>query len=114
MYNSFTYIIFNDGIDTTASYHYQGKVNTLPIEHSTLHHFSAHVQQHTCNFTSANVGATMSGIIAISSGNEKDLQAAVTYSGPVTAAVDARRSGFRVSEDKTIHLIIITKTVFHF
>lgn len=38
----------------------------------------------------------MSGIISISSGNEKALQAAVTYAGPVAAAVDARLSGFRV------------------
>lgn len=38
----------------------------------------------------------MSGIIAIRSGNERDLKAAVTYAGPVTAAVDARQSGFRV------------------
>ena len=39
----------------------------------------------------------MSGIIAISSGNEYHLRAAVTYTGPVAAAVDARSSGFRVS-----------------
>lgn len=27
MYNSFMYIIFNDGIDTSSSYSYQGKVD---------------------------------------------------------------------------------------
>ena len=39
----------------------------------------------------------MSGIIAITSGSERDLLAALTYAGPVAAAVDARSRGFRVS-----------------
>ena len=43
------------------------------------------------------MGASMSGIIALTSGSERELQAAVTYAGPVAAAVDARSTGFRVS-----------------
>jgi hypothetical protein len=39
----------------------------------------------------------MSGIIVLESGSESDLQAAVTYAGPVAAAVDARSYAFRVS-----------------
>lgn len=31
MYNSFMYIIFNDGIDTTSSYKYQGKVQSFVV-----------------------------------------------------------------------------------
>lgn len=38
----------------------------------------------------------MSGIIAINTGSESDLQAALTYAGPVAAAVDAKSTGFRV------------------
>lgn len=55
------------------------------------------LQQNTCNFTVEAVGASMSYIIAIQSGNEVALQAAITYAGPVAAAVDARSIGFRVS-----------------
>jgi len=40
----------------------------------------------------------MSGIIVISSGNEEHLQAAMMYSGPVAAAVDASTTGFRVRQ----------------
>lgn len=99
MYNSFMYIIFNDGIDKANSYSYQATVRL--IIRNLLYRvalFLSSVQQRTCNFTSRSVGATMSGIITIESGSEYDLQAAVTYAGPVTAAVDARSSGFRVSE----------------
>ena len=38
----------------------------------------------------------MSAIIVIKSGSESDLQTAVTYVGPVAAAVDAKTKGFRV------------------
>lgn len=54
------------------------------------------LQQKTCNFSSKYVGAMMSGIIAINTGSESDLQAALTYAGPVAAAVDAKSTGFRV------------------
>ena len=40
----------------------------------------------------------MSGIIMISSGSESNLQAALTYVGPVAAAVDAQSTGFRVRQ----------------
>ena len=45
----------------------------------------------------------MSGIIVISSGNEEHLQAAVTYTGPVAAAIDASTRGLRVSKKETMH-----------
>lgn len=54
------------------------------------------VQFKPCNFTSENVGATMSGIVLIKSGYENDLQAAVASIGPVAVSVDASSSSFRV------------------
>ena len=95
MYYSFMYIIFNDGIDTANSYTYQAMVRTNHCIHLSSQFF---LQQGPCNFTSRSVGASMSGIIALQSGDEFDLQAAVTYAGPVAAAVDARSYGFRVSD----------------
>lgn len=76
MYNSFMYIVFNDGIERERNYHYQG-------------------MQMPCNFTSGGVGATMSGVVTIPMGSEYDLMAAVSYAGPVSVAVDASSTSFR-------------------
>lgn len=73
------------------------------------------MQQKTCNFTSQSVGASMSGIITITSGVESHLQAAVTFAGPVAAAVDAKSTAFRVSCSMIpyipYHAIIICMTM---
>ncbi len=49
-----------------------------------------------CNFSYEEIGATMSGIVMIRAGSETDLQAAVAFAGPVTVAVDASSTEFRV------------------
>ncbi len=55
------------------------------------------LQQVPCNFSYESVAVTMSGIVLINSGNEEHLQVAIVYTGPVAAAIDARTTGFRVS-----------------
>ncbi|XP_064383110.1 procathepsin L-like isoform X2 [Halichondria panicea] len=76
MYNTFMYIVFNDGVNTEEYYPYKGV-------------------QMPCNFSYEEIGATMSGIVIIRAGSETDLQAAVAFAGPVTVAVDASSTEFR-------------------
>jgi hypothetical protein len=54
------------------------------------------LQQSSCSYKQSGCGATMSGSISISSGNEGDLQSAVANVGPISVAVDASSSGFIV------------------
>lgn len=49
-----------------------------------------------CNFDSDSIGADISGIIAITRGNEYHLQSAVATAGPISVAVDASPNSFRV------------------
>ena len=72
----FQYIINNKGIDTEASYPYNG------------------IDQ-TCSFKTANIGATCSGLIDIPSGNEDDLTKAVASVGPISVAIDASHVSFQ-------------------
>lgn len=55
-------------------------------------------QQMSCNYDSGSVGADISGIIAITRGNEYHLQSAVATAGPVSVAVDATPNSFRVRQ----------------
>ena len=49
MYNSFLYIVTNEGIDTNNAYPYQGKVNKGQIYKSTCHVFSKTINlQYRC------------------------------------------------------------------
>ncbi|XP_064596552.1 procathepsin L-like [Liolophura sinensis] len=70
MDSAFKYIKLNSGLDTEASYPYQGKDGQ-------------------CHFNSSNVGATDTGFSDIKSGSESDLQAAVASVGPVSVSIDA-------------------------
>ena len=54
-------------------------------------------QQYSCKYSKNNIGAKMSGTVAIKSGSESSLQAAVANVGPVSVAVDAASTAFRVS-----------------
>lgn len=76
MDNAFRYIKSNDGVDTENSYPYQAKVST-------------------CRFNVTDVGATDTGYIDITSGDESALQAASASVGPISVAIDASQSSFQ-------------------
>jgi len=76
MTNAMNYIISNGGIDTEASYPYQG------------------VDETTCSYSSSNSGATLASYNNIASGDENALQQAV-YKGPVSVAIDASQNSFQ-------------------
>lgn len=110
MYDAFLYIVANDGIDTASSYPFKGKVGYRHKAEYTVPYIRVHwycflhtytrvciPQQMSCSYTRSGCGATMSGSVSIKSGSESDLQSAVANIGPISVAVDARSSGFRVS-----------------
>jgi len=66
---AFEYILYNNGLDTEASYPYTG-------------------EDGTCNFTKANVGATVSSVVNITAGVEDDILDAVANVGPVSICFD--------------------------
>jgi len=70
------YIISNNGIDTEASYPYTAEDGT------------------SCQYTTANKGATLTGFTNVQTGSESDLQAK-TYLGPVSVAIDASQNSFQ-------------------
>ena len=49
-------------------------------------------------FNGEAVEASCTGVKYIRKGREKDLQKAVVIEGPVTVAIDSRRSSFQVSD----------------
>lgn len=55
------------------------------------------LQKGQCKFNKNYIGAKESGVVAIKYGSESDLKAAVALNGPISVAVDARSSAFRVS-----------------
>jgi cathepsin L len=70
------YIISNNGIDTEASYPY---TTSGP---------------NTCTFSASNIGATLTGMVNVSSGDENDLLLKATQ-GPVSVAIDASQNSFQ-------------------
>ena len=60
-----------------------------------------------CSYTVSGRGATMSSRISISSGSEGDLQSAVANIGPISIAVDARSSAFRVKTQLILKLLLL-------
>jgi len=77
MDQAFQYIISNNGIDTEASYPYTA---TGPNQ---------------CQFTSNNVGATLSSFTDVTSGDENALQKAVN-GAPISVAIDASQQSFQL------------------
>jgi len=77
MDDAFQYIIDNKGIDTEASYPYTA---TGP---------------NRCEFKAANIGATISSFVDVTSGSEADLMTAVTKT-PVSVAIDASHNSFQL------------------
>lgn len=76
MDNSFRYIKANGGIDTEASYPYEGVDGR-------------------CRFRAEDVGATDSGYVDITQGSENDLQSATATVGPISVAIDASHMSFQ-------------------
>ena len=54
------------------------------------------LQQSYCQYVSGGSGAEITRFIQLASGNEKDLQTALAYVGPIAVAVDASSAAFRV------------------
>jgi len=75
--NGIQYVIDNGGIDTEASYKYTAR--------------NGH-----CHFKKSTIGATISGIKTIPSGNEKALQKTVAKDGPVSVGIDASHFSFQL------------------
>jgi len=76
MDQAFQYVISNNGIDTEASYPYTA---TGPNQ---------------CQYSSSNIGATISSYKDIPSGSETALLSA-TYATPVSVAIDASHQSFQ-------------------
>lgn len=76
MDNAFKYIRSNDGIDTEASYPYEGVAER-------------------CHFNASDVGASVTGFVDIPSGNETLLKAASGSVGPISVAIDASHLSFQ-------------------
>uniref|UniRef100_W5K2I6 Cathepsin L.1 n=1 Tax=Astyanax mexicanus TaxID=7994 RepID=W5K2I6_ASTMX len=75
----FEYIKANKGIDTEDSYPYEATDGD-------------------CRFKPDSVGATCTGFVDITSGDEKALQEAVATIGPISVAIDAGHSSFQLYE----------------
>jgi len=73
---AFLYVKDNGGIDTEASYPYEGR-------------------DRSCRFKPANIGATAEGFNDIKSGDEDALKAAIATVGPISVAIDASHSSFQ-------------------
>ena len=76
MDNAFAYIKANKGIDTEASYPYEGKNDK-------------------CRFHQRDVGAVDTGFVDVPSQSEEHLAAAVASVGPVSVAIDASHESFQ-------------------
>jgi len=90
MDDAFQYIIKNNGIDTEASYPYQGV-------------------QGTCKYNAANSAATLSSYTDVTSGSETDLAVAVTKQ-PVSVAIDASHLTFQMYTSGIYHDFLCSST----
>jgi cathepsin L len=88
---AFQYIITNNGIDTEASYPYQG------------------VQNPDCKFTTENIGATLSSFQNIPSGNEEALTTAAAQQ-PISVAIDAGQPSFQLYKSGVYHDFLCSST----
>ncbi|BFZ14216.1 hypothetical protein BsWGS_17255 [Bradybaena similaris] len=91
MDQAFTYIKINKGIDTEASYPYEGVDGK-------------------CRFTTANVGANDTGFVDVTSKDENALQAAVANIGPISVAIDASHITFQLYHSGVYHNILCSQT----
>jgi len=90
MDQAFEYIISNKGIDTEASYPYQGADGT-------------------CAFKASDVGATISSYKDVTSGDENALLEAANQQ-PVSVAIDASHISFQLYTGGVYHSILCSTT----
>jgi len=83
MTSAFKYVQANKGIDTEASYPYQTKSGT-------------------CRFSTANIGATITGYKTVAAGSEAALINAINVA-PVSVAIDASKSSFQLYRSGTYY-----------
>lgn len=76
----------------------EGAVLTERIERDKYKYFLMFflMQQMACRYSPGTRGATMTGVVTISSGDEHSLQSAVANVGPVSTYIDASHSSFQV------------------
>lgn len=74
---AYKYIKENGGIDTEESYPYLGK-------------------KETCSFRPSEVGATCTGFVQVTAGDELALKKAVASVGPITVCIDASQPSFQL------------------
>ncbi|XP_046872752.1 procathepsin L-like [Hypomesus transpacificus] len=79
MDQAFQYIKANGGLDTEDSYPYEA-------------------EDGQCRYKPESIGATCTGFVDITSGDESALQEAVATIGPVSVAIDAGHSSFQLYE----------------
>lgn len=117
MASAYKYVIANEGVDTSKSYPFYGKVSCLarerfppsfphlglPSSQPKLQIPFSPVQQYSCVYDENSAGAKMSGIVKVKSGSESDLMGAVANVGPVSVAVDGSSNAFRVSSYTLYH-----------
>ena len=56
-------------------------------------------------YTNKDCGGSMTGTVAIQSGNDRDLMSAVARIGPIAVAVDASSNAFRVCSKAPLTLL---------
>jgi len=88
---AFTYIKENKGIDTEASYPYEGKDGS-------------------CRFNRATVGANDTGFVDVKSKDENALQQAVATVGPIAVAIDASHISFQLYKGGVYHSLFCSET----
>uniref|UniRef100_A0A671VF34 Cathepsin S, ortholog2, tandem duplicate 1 n=1 Tax=Sparus aurata TaxID=8175 RepID=A0A671VF34_SPAAU len=94
MQNAFQYVIFNQGIDSDASYPYLGK-------------------ESKCSYNSRYRTATCSGYNWLPQGDEQALKHALAAIGPISVAVDSSRNGFKFYKSGVYNDACCTKNVDH-
>jgi len=80
MDNAFAYIKANGGLDTEESYPYVG-------------------QEGECTFKKTDIGATDTGFVDVTQGDEDALKSALGTVGPVSVAIDASHFSFQFFHD---------------
>ncbi|EDV27009.1 expressed hypothetical protein [Trichoplax adhaerens] len=92
MDDAFEYIKLNNGIDTEASYPYEGRDDI-------------------CRYKKTNKGAIDTGYMDIKQYSEDDLKAAVATVGPISVAIDASHKSFHMYHTGVYHEPECSQTV---